>query len=481
MPLACTADPGNAAPVIGFTDVCEVEFDVRDERHARPRGSARHPAVHRRAVGGDRRARRARSTRELAAHDVRLTQGGEPTFVSVDDMDGAGVELHGAVAEEARARPRSCCGACARRFAPRRVAALRAGQVVSGRAAAALGARRLLARRRQAAVARRRADRRHARRRARPTSRRRRRSRPRSRRGSGLPRDYVITALRGRAGAPRRRGGAAGQRRSAGGRPRRSRTSARASRACCGRDSTGPAGFVLPLQARRRGRTRPSRWHSSPWPLRRERLYALRRRFAARAAAAARLAAGRAARRTTTPIRRRSVRAARERCRPATRGRRRRPAGAPRARRRAARGRSRPRCASRCATATCTCSCRRSTRLEDYVALLARDRGRRPRRCGTPVAIEGYTPPRDPRAAVLDVTPDPGVIEVNIHPASSLGRADRAPPRRSTRRRGSRGSAPRSSCSTAGTPAPAAATTSRWAARRPPTARCCAGPTCCAA
>jgi transglutaminase-like putative cysteine protease len=27
LPLACTADPGSAAPVIGFTDVCKVEFD----------------------------------------------------------------------------------------------------------------------------------------------------------------------------------------------------------------------------------------------------------------------------------------------------------------------------------------------------------------------------------------------------------------------------------------------------------------------
>ena len=87
IPLACTPDPASAAPVTGGTDKCEVEFEFSNtvERlHEDPRVTKPYTEeqwYHIDALGKfvDKR---------LEEDDVRLTMGGEPTFVSVDDMEG---------------------------------------------------------------------------------------------------------------------------------------------------------------------------------------------------------------------------------------------------------------------------------------------------------------------------------------------------------------------------------------------------------
>lgn len=57
-------------------------------------------------------------------------------------------------------------------------------------------------------------------------------------------------------------------------------------------------------------------------------------------------------------------------------------------------------------------------KIEDYLDLLAAVEAAA-KKLNLPVHIEGYSPPHDPRMNVIRVAPDPGVIEVNIHPAAT--------------------------------------------------------------
>ncbi|MBR0565750.1 transglutaminase family protein [Azoarcus sp. L1K30] len=87
IPLACSPDPTSAAPITGALEKCEVSFEHEMKvtriweapRVTKPYTEEQWDEIVRlgHAIDG-----------ELVEHDVRLTQGGEPTFVSVDDAEG---------------------------------------------------------------------------------------------------------------------------------------------------------------------------------------------------------------------------------------------------------------------------------------------------------------------------------------------------------------------------------------------------------
>ena len=98
--------------------------DDGDARAARRRASpSPTPTSSGQAIAGARRRRR-RATSQ--AGDVRLTMGGEPTFVSIDDMDGAEWNTAALGPDEARAAPACCSAGCA--TASRRGGLLHFGQ-----------------------------------------------------------------------------------------------------------------------------------------------------------------------------------------------------------------------------------------------------------------------------------------------------------------------------------------------------------------
>jgi hypothetical protein len=86
IPLACTPSPVSAAPIVGATDECEVEFDfsntvtrvLEDPRVTKPYSEEQWQNIQ--ALGKF-------VDSEFEQNDVRLTMGGEPTFVSIDDME----------------------------------------------------------------------------------------------------------------------------------------------------------------------------------------------------------------------------------------------------------------------------------------------------------------------------------------------------------------------------------------------------------
>jgi uncharacterized protein (DUF2126 family)/transglutaminase-like putative cysteine protease len=86
IPLSCTPNPSSAAPVTGNTDVCKVEFEFKNEVvriHEDPRVTRPYSEEQWATMMGLGN----KVDEDMIAADMRLTMGGEPTFVSIDDME----------------------------------------------------------------------------------------------------------------------------------------------------------------------------------------------------------------------------------------------------------------------------------------------------------------------------------------------------------------------------------------------------------
>lgn len=87
IPLSASPEPASAAPITGATDTCEVEFEFSNSVtriHEAPRVTKPYSESQWQAI----QALGEQVDDELKTQDIRLTMGGEPTFVSIDDMEG---------------------------------------------------------------------------------------------------------------------------------------------------------------------------------------------------------------------------------------------------------------------------------------------------------------------------------------------------------------------------------------------------------
>ena len=408
IPLACTADPGSAAPVIGATDVCNAEFSFamsvtrvhEDPRVTKPYSDAQWSAIDALGIAVDA---------DLVAHDVRLTHGGEPTFVSVDDMEGPEWN-YTALSPKKRALAEALLKRLKAAFAPAGFVHFGQGKWYPGEPLPrwALGIfwrpdgealwrdESLVADTTRPGHTTIEAAGDFARTLARTL---------------GLPEELVITAYED---VPRILGDEASlpinaELRSADlGQPGERARLARLLYGGVGK----PAGYVLPLRASDDAADAIV-WESSLWPLRRDRLYAvggdspLGLRLPLNSLPDV-LPEDSEPEFALDPFAPRDALPSREALK--------------RARARARNGEP-----NQVVKTALTVQARDGhlyvfmpplQRLDAYAALLAvvEDAAATHR---VPVAVEGYAPPRDPRLRVLQVTPDPGVIEVNIHPAAT--------------------------------------------------------------
>ena len=416
IPLACTALPGSAAPVTGMTEVTKTrlafEMSVtrihEDPRVTKPFTEAQWTAI-------DTLGRQV--DRELAEGDTRLTMGGEPTFISIDDMEGIEwnstamspkkLELATQLLYRLRARfaaggllhfgqgkwfpgeplPRWALSCFWRKDGTPLweeekddIAPTQAGDSTDE------DARRLATELAQAL---------------------------------SLSPDYVIAAyedpwriLRDEANLPLNVD------------PFSEDTATESARRRLGDKLTGgigrPVGYVLPLKAIARGKpTSATKWQSSPWPLRREKIFLIEGDSAMGyrlplASLPEVLPEDEEPSIPQDPFDRRDALGKRKPSKAAQAAKHGKPTTlAPGA--------------SREVVKTALCVEVRKGRLhiflpptnllEDFISLVSVIEATA-QALGMRVRLEGYAPPDDPRLGKFAVTPDPGVIEVNIHPAA---------------------------------------------------------------
>ena len=87
IPLACSPKPTGAAPVTGAVDECKTTF-LHEMKVTRIFESPRVTKPYTEEQWQDIESLGHRIDTELQKNDVRLTMGGEPTFISIDNMDG---------------------------------------------------------------------------------------------------------------------------------------------------------------------------------------------------------------------------------------------------------------------------------------------------------------------------------------------------------------------------------------------------------
>jgi uncharacterized protein (DUF2126 family) len=413
IPLACTALTGSAAPVIGYTEPCESTLDF-SMSVTRLREDPRVTLPYTEAQWRDIDALGRKVDADLAAGDVRLTQGGEPTFVSVDDMDGAEWNFT-ALSPKKWALGEALARRLLARFAPGGLLHYGQGKWYPGEPLPrwALG---ILWRgdgrplwRNPALIAAEDGGARHGTEEARALG-------LAIAAELGLAPQHLITAYEDVVDALHLEQALPGnvdplklKLDSPDERVRLARLLARGLGA--------PAGYVLPLKAGER-ETETSEWLSSVWPLRREHLYLLP---------------------GDSPLGYRLPLASLPELLPEEKQLEfpRDPFNAAGAlhdahlvtekmihRKKPLETKPKPKEVVR--TALCV-EAREGRlhaflppvkRLEDFVNLVAALE-RAATKLSLPLRVEGYPPPVDPRLKVLNVTPDPGVIEVNIHPAKN--------------------------------------------------------------